>query len=36
MIVEHWRTEVDGELTEIKLKAKLLAWGFAVMQYIYP
>lgn len=36
MRVEHWRTEVDGELTEATLKAKLLARGFSATRYTYP
>ena len=33
---QHWNPEVDGELTEDKLYAKLVARGYRVARYVYP
>jgi mannose-6-phosphate isomerase-like protein (cupin superfamily) len=33
---EHWNTDVDGELTEQKLRDKLIARGYRVTRYVYP
>ena len=36
MNVEHWDTEVDGELTEENFRRKLAARGYSVSRYVYP
>ncbi len=33
---EHWNTQIDGELTEHKLRQKLVARGYRVTRYVYP
>ena len=36
MNVERWNTELDGELTEERLRRKLASRGYVVTQYVYP
>ena len=34
--VRHWNSEIDGELSESALRARLEALGYLVMRYVYP
>lgn len=34
--VEHWNAEVDGPLTEKRLRRKLEGRGYEVTRYVYP
>jgi quercetin dioxygenase-like cupin family protein len=35
-MIEHWDIQVDGQLTEANMRAKLLARGYTIDKYIYP
>lgn len=35
-MIEHWNPQVDGELNEANLRAKLEARGYRVNRYVYP
>ena len=36
MRVHRWNAAADGPLTEVALRAKLEALGYAVARYVYP
>lgn len=35
-MIENWNTEIDGELNEANMRAKLEARGYQVNRYVYP
>ena len=34
-MIEHWNSQVDGELNEVSMRAKLEARGYRVNRYVY-
>jgi quercetin dioxygenase-like cupin family protein len=36
MDIEHWDRQRDGELTEERLRRKLIERGYTVSRYVYP
>jgi len=34
--LQHWNTEVDGPVSEQKMRDKLEAQGYSVLRYTYP